>query len=174
MQLGVVQICTKKDQDLEFFANLNSFFNEMVSAIFCIFMDSELPSAWCQHLLNKFVAFYNLLLGWWQQPLSRSLESNMSWPIFWAIYHFFRSSFSSLLLDFVRIHLWSFHLINLIPTVNYASRQKDMIWGGTHPFCLFFFQLACITSAVFLSGVTFDANALKINSQRLSHPLTQC
>ena len=44
VQLGVVQICTtKNNQDLQLFAIWNSFFNEWFSTIFRIFMDSDLP-----------------------------------------------------------------------------------------------------------------------------------
>ena len=108
VQLGAVQICTRKnDRDLQLFAIWNYFFNEWISTIFRIFMDSKLPSAWWQRLFNKFVAFNVLLLGRWQPLLSRSLEtrfagmplsfptkSNMFWPIFSAILKFFYRPFS--------------------------------------------------------------------------------
>ena len=98
-----------------------SYFQYEILFLMKEFIDSELPSAEWQRLLNKFVTFNDLFLGGWQPSFPRSLEtcfarmllsyapkSNVSYTIFSAILTFFWSSISSFLLDLVPIRLWSF------------------------------------------------------------------
>ena len=81
LQMRSLVLCKSVGQKMAEICNYLQFemlFNEWISTIFRISMDSEPPSSWWQRLLNKFVAFNNLLLGGWQPSLSQSPETRFA------------------------------------------------------------------------------------------------